>query len=360
MQLHTHGPKSLKDASFTRITAIPILVLLALCSRFAHCAPAQDSEASVQALAPAAPAALTVKECQDGSDGQPAIKPSSAVTLTEAKSDASQTLEKFSVSSGSGSTLVTTHIATSYMPTFNSKPEDSTHWYNDLGFDLSASVNAQNQTQSSYLLQEVLTRYGGVINLYFSAAGRNPCNSIYTWKDRLQSLNHLYIYDFLYDRNPWRADQGMAFISHGLGYRAIKEQLSGSGYAGVGSAYVGVGFDGPLFNVLNSSPDAKKDSLGKSAKPSNTATNQPGFISLELYVAENVTSASALSTMFDTRTTRNTYATWGASFKAGLGGCFSINADYSKAFSTSSEPFLKDVILVSVGYNRPTETSTCS
>jgi hypothetical protein len=64
--------------------------------------------------------------------------------------------------------------------------------------------------------------------------------------------------------------------------------------------------------------------------------------------------------MFDTRTTRNTYATWGASFKAGLGGCFSINADYSKAFSTSSEPFLKDVILVSVGYNRPTETSTCS
>ena len=104
----------------------------------------------------------------------------------EAKQQSTEVLQKFAVSSGSGSTIVTTHIASAYAPMLlpNDPKAPAVRPWNDLGIDLSASLNAQNQTESDYLRQELLTRYGGVGNMYFSLAGRNPCNSLYHWGDR--------------------------------------------------------------------------------------------------------------------------------------------------------------------------------
>lgn len=267
-------------------------------------------------------------------------------------------LQKFAVTSGSGSTIVTTHVATAYAPMFvGITPSPTTggdrkiergHLWNDLGLDLSASVNAQNQSDTSYLRQELLTRFGGVGNMYLSLAGRNPCNALYSWGDRMKSLDRIYIIDQLLGHQPATSQQLMAYISHGLGVKAIKEHVTGSNYSGLGTAYIGLGFDGPLFNF------ADTDSTKVTHKPPAAA----GFISLEVYAAENLGSKNAFTSMFPGYDARRNFASWGTNFRAAVGGCFDLAVTYASALDASSRKYLPGTTLLTFGYNRPTDSSS--
>jgi hypothetical protein len=300
------------------------------------------AEAEAADLASPAAAAATAKEAQKTQQDQ-----------------STGVLQKFSVTSGSGSTIVTTHIATAYAPMFVQNTPSSTtknnaidrgHLWNDLGLDLSASLNAQNQSNTSYLRQELLMRYGGVGNLYFTLAGRNPCNALYSWGDRMKSLDRIYFMDQIQGRQPATSQQLMAFVSHGLGIKALKEQVSGTSYTGLGTAYLGLGFDGPLFDFSDS------DSKTVTHKPPAAA----GFISFEVYAAENLGSKAAFVSMFASDNVRRNFASWGANFHAAVGGCFDLSISYASPFDAFTRKYLPGTTLLTFGYNRPSDSNNKS
>jgi hypothetical protein len=238
---------------------------------------------------------------------------------TTSSSVSVQAFPKFATSLANNSQLVTTHLVSAFMPMwlqgdndFNSfksladlAPHVNSHAINDLGFDISSSVPITSATIGDYARQELLTRTGGLLNMYASLSGRNYSNVAYAWGNRTANLDRLYWVDLFGDTQPASAKEALAFISQGMGVKALKTSLSGTGSIGAqGTAYVGVGFDGPLFLAAQDPTAASK-----------SAENTPnGMASLELYVSENVINQPAVNALLGAKAGGNSYFALGANF----------------------------------------------
>jgi len=155
-------------------------------------------------------------------------------------------------------------------------PYVNSHLYNDLGFDISTSVPIQSATLADYAKQELLLRHGGLVNLYGSLAGKNFANAIYKWGDRASNIDRSYFVDTLQHVEPATAQQAMLFWSHGLGIKALKTQLEGTGDIGLqGTVYLGIGADGPLFvRDIDSAKVGERKACFQSKDSLHTTTSQ--------------------------------------------------------------------------------------
>lgn len=264
-------------------------------------------------------------------------------TTTKEDNSSVDPLAKFKVSSASGSRLVTAHIATSFTPAFLSTT-DGTSWKSRIGMDISASVPAESVTLQQYAKHALLTLDGGILNIYGSPAGRDP--KVYppklqdgtpdgTPNPRESAWDHLYM---IREPAPGQTsvpqEQLLGYWKMGIGGRAIKKSLEGSEYAGIGTAYLGVGFDGPMF----SGRDSKRDG--------NT-----GWFSIEAYGVANIMNKGTLTTLFEQPNEKRNLNSVGAKVAIGLPGRFFLSATYGKALGSFGRDHIKDIAVVSFGYN---------
>jgi hypothetical protein len=288
-----------------------------------------------------------------------------------------QTLKSFGVSGSGDSQLATAEIAQTVFPILVGKethfvstdPAGSLYPYQGIGVHLTAAAPIQNATFTDYARQELLGRNTGMINGYISLfAGRKTKTGdrcAYEWGARKTTLDHIY---FAIVGEGWHLprrvsnasdttsaktsqsdatpnavepNQGLLFLSHGLGPRAIKTSLSGSGeLAAAGTAYVGLGIDGPLFDLGNLS--------------------NAGGLSLEVYASTNYMNHGALEKMFNVSHAPSTFNTFGVSLKAYVTSRFSINLDYGKGLGSFGSTYLKDATILSFGYNTDSGSSQSS
>ena len=187
-----------------------------------------------------------------------------------------------------------------------------------------------------YGKQALLSLNGGVANLYVSAAGRDLCNLVFDWEPRRTAVDHAYIIN-----TPVTANELIAYVVDGVGLRAVKTALSGNGYGAVGTAYLGFGFDGPLF------------SLDGTSMAGRSVDSSTGLLSFQVYASVNGINPSTLHDLFGTNNAPHVFETWGANLRVALPGRFSLNLDYSRGIGGFGSTTLKDLAMVSVGYNRP-------
>jgi hypothetical protein len=213
---------------------------------------------------------------------------------------------------------------------------------NTIGFDISASLPVQTAALADYGREELLGRYGGAANIYFNLlAGRDLNAPLFRWGDRRQAVDRIYILDAFPPGETVSANQALVFISHGIGVHAIKTQIQGSAFAAAGSAYLGIGADGPLYDVTQ--------------KPSDDTTG--GGLSLELYGTANVVNPRTLNTLFKVTNSHSTYYAVGVNFSAGLPGKFSISVEYTKGIGAVGRT-LGEVTMFNFSYNKPGEAKT--
>lgn len=263
-------------------------------------------------------------------------------------------LSSFNTSTTNGSSLVTAHIATAYAPAFREPNGDNAlfkngvffrreakkseegvrdlRYWNAIGVDISASLPAQSATLKDYGKQALLTLDGGVINVLGAFAGRNEKVGVPVPDPRVVAFDHVYLLGA--DEN-----QMLMYVKQGIGGRAVKTALQGNGYAGLGTAYLGFGVDGPLLSTRAGSSDPNS-----------------GWIMLEAYATANVINPSTLNKLFQTDTKTHSLPVGSARFRIGLPGRFYLSAEYSKAFGTFGKK-VGDVAVISFGYNSDTKTT---
>jgi hypothetical protein len=280
-----------------------------------------------------------------------------ALTIPQQAASSNSTLQafpKFNASMANNSQLATTHFVKAFLPVGlrgcadfkeqaradkvrQADPDVNSHWYNDIGFDISSSVPISSASLPDYAKQELLTRDGALLNLYASFSGRNYTNEAYSWGDRLANVDRLYWIDALDHRQPATAKQALAFFSQGLGIRALKTKLEGTGDLGaLATLYGGIGFDGPLFS-----------SEAKEGTPD-------GMVSLELYVSANVANRNAMRTLLNNPDAPGGYETFGANLTMFVTDRIGIQLQYSGAFGHAADHSIGHVAMLTIGYNKPT------
>jgi len=93
-----------------------------------------------------------------------------------------------------------------------------------MGFDLTASLPVENATFLDYFRHELLARRGGLLNLYMSYTGRNPCPASGELVNfRLAETDRVY-----FSRDSPDKQKALFFWSHGVGGRILKTDLPGT------------------------------------------------------------------------------------------------------------------------------------
>lgn len=304
-------------------------------------------------------------EPESGSVAEPGSQmPSNATTCPTTSTSTAQTVSKFGISDSGDSQLVTGEIAETVFPILlggnilsKDDPAASLSPGQGVGLHITAAAPVQNATFNDYARQELLGRNTGLLNGYISlfAGRKTPPGSrcAYAWGARKSSLDHIY-----FALTGWhlpkrvaksdssdsmQPDQGLLFLSHGLGPRAIKTSLMGTGeLAAAGTAYVGLGIDGPLFEVGSS------------------GVENAGGLSLEVYASANYMNHGALEKMFNIAAAPSAFYTAGVSLRAYLNTRFSINLDYGKGLGSFGRSALKEATILSFGYNTNTPSSGTS
>jgi len=263
-------------------------------------------------------------------------KPDEAAASNDKVSEADLVsgFDGLAVTRAAQSTLVTTPIASVFAP-LTMAPEGK--FYRALGFDISASLPVENATFEDYARHQLLARKGGLLNFYVSLTGRDVSESeCEITAFRKGFVNRIYLH-----RDEMTADKALFFVSQGMGGRVIKTALPGDTMAGLFTAYVGFGVDGPLFDG-----DSARNVLDRSAA---------GLYSLELYGAYNALNKRTLGKMFGVEGAPKHFTTAGARFLFNLPGNFNLQLEYSKALGTFGKENLRDLVMLSFGYKKEKE-----
>lgn len=242
-------------------------------------------------------------------------------------------LGSFKVSSSNGSNLVTARVATAYTPAFMGT-FDRTHWLSRLGLDVSASLPAETTTLKEYGRQALMTLDGGVLNVYASLAGRDrkyykPELADGVPNPRDQAFDHLYLV-----KRPKSQEQLLAYLKLGMGGRAVKTALEGTGFAGVATAYLGLGLDGPLLT-----------------ERWGARTDTTGWFNIEAVAVANLLNKRTLTTIFEEPYAKRSFSSVGAKAVINLPGRFFLSAQYAKALGSYGRAFIGDISVISFGYN---------
>jgi hypothetical protein len=124
--------------------------------------------------------------------------------------------------------------------------------------------------------------------------------------------------------------------------RAVKTSLSDSTMAGMGTAYLGIGFDGPLITDLT---DTKFSS-------------RTGWLVLEAYGTANGVNPRTMHELFGETTPHKGFFTLASRMKIGLPGQFYLSAEYARAFGSSyMKSHIGDTAIISFGYNNDATVS---
>lgn len=258
-----------------------------------------------------------------------------ATALAEAKgqgpsNDIVSVLDSLALAGSGKSTLATTQIARVFTPI---GMISTTETFPAVGFDVSASLPVTNATFQDYAKHELLFRRGGLLNMYLSYAGRNPCKLAGEMDSfRRNETDHIY-----FNRAAAGADKVMGFVSHGIGGRMIKTELPGQSTAGMFSTYLGVGIDAPLF-------DGSNDNLKKKTPA--------GVWSLETYLSYNVLNSKTLGRMFNLQDGPRGYGTYGIYFQFNLVDNYQIKLEHMKGLGGFGRSQLGDLTLLTVTYRR--------
>ncbi len=265
-------------------------------------------------------------------------------------------LSNFNLKTSNNSSLVTGHIATAYAPAWRNRcgeassktrgaNEDCTtvsdprqlNFWNAIGVDISASLPAQSATVQDYGKQALLTLTGGVINIYGAFAGRTEDPKKPPPDDRVLAFDHIYPND------ATAANEMEFYVKQGIGGRAVKTSLEGSGYGGVGTAYLGVGVDGPLLSSRSGGSDSNA-----------------GWTTLEVFATANAINSRTLNTIFKTTNAPSSVSSASARFVISLPGRFYMSVEYAKAFGSYGRSTLRDTSIFSFGYNTDTKQTVSS
>jgi hypothetical protein len=282
-----------------------------------------------------------------------------AAQQTKSSTESLQAFPKFNTSIANNSELVTTHFVSAFMPMWlfgadnfkqsndELKPYANSRFYNDLGFDISSSVPISSASLADYAKQELLTRNGGLLNMTVSFSGRNYANEAYAWGNRAANLDRLYFLDLRTDQTqPATAKQGLMFLSQGIDVKALKTSLTGTSTLGAqGMAYVGLGFDGPLFLAAEDATTVAKD----------TTNNPGGMVSLEGYVSENFVNGQALTALVGASNPGHTYFSWGVNLSLYVTNNIGMQVQYAAAQDSGIGRSIGHVAMFTIGY---TKTST--
>lgn len=240
-------------------------------------------------------------------------------------------LADFSTKKSNGSNLVTAHIATAYAPLFL---ENKSHFVpHALGVDISAAIPAQSATLKDYGKQAMLTLDGGIVNIFASIPGYDHQKIVQGTSPR--NFDRFYYYKPK-DGDWSKAEPGqlLFYTKGGLGGRAIKTALEGNGYAGLATAYLGFGVDGPLLNNL----DGKKDS-------------KAGWVSLEAFGVANAGNKTTFQKLFGGTPDRSVLPSWAANFSITLPGQFYLTVGYYRALGTYGRTSVGGTTVLAFGYN---------
>jgi hypothetical protein len=253
-------------------------------------------------------------------------------------------LTTFNASTSNGSTLATVHIATAFSPALLKTSEDLnkefpkrwyTRWYNDIGVDISASTPVQTATLPQYGKHALLTLDGGLVNVYGAFAGRDLLQGTFKPLDDGQDNPRLNNWDRIYLVDSETPEIILGYLKQGIGIRAVKTALTGTGMGGLGTFYLGGGFDGPLLS-----------SRDRFSKDPNA-----GWFSIDAYGTANAINRSTLKLLFGETASRNGFFTVGAKAKIGLPGKFFLSAEYARALDKFGKAHIGNVSVVSFGYN---------
>lgn len=283
---------------------------------------------------------------------------------TTSAKESIQAFPKFNASLADNSQLVTTHFVSAFIPMWlynrdqiehpknaDETPTDASelaprvnaHFWNDLGFDVSSSVPISAATVADYAKQELLIRDGGLLNIYVSLSGRDYSNEAYRWGNRKSNLDRSYWVDVIDGRQPATSNEALGFISHGIGIKALKTQLTGTGNLGAqANAYVGWGFDGPLFKAAQEGTNA-----------ANTANTADGVVSFEMYASMNWVTHGALVNLVGTTLRQNTFYSYGANLTFFITDTIGIQLQFASAQNTGVGHSVGHVAMLSFGYNKP-------
>jgi hypothetical protein len=241
-------------------------------------------------------------------------------------------LDALAVAGSGKSMLATTQLARVITP-MDVLPDiiDPKETVPAMGFDLTASLPVENATFLDYFRHQLLTRKGGLLNLYTSYTGRNPCRgSGELLNFRLAETDRVY-----FNRDTPGEQKALFFWSHGLGGRALKTELPGTKTAGMFTAYFGVGMDGPLFTDV---VDTK---------------SPPGVFSFEIYYSYNKLNKKTLKEAFALSDEPTSFRTYGINFRFNLPGSYQIKVEHLKGVGSFAKERLGDLTLLSVAYKKP-------
>jgi hypothetical protein len=273
-----------------------------------------------------------------------------------------QAFPKFNTSIANNSQIATTHLVKAFMPVWLLSSTDmqrrlekkqrgsaldpyvNSHAWNDIGFDLSTSLPVNNATLEDYGRQELLGRYGGLANLYLSFSGRSYTNDAYLWGNRAANLDRLYLVDLLSERQPASPREALGFLSQGFGLKALKTSLTGTDSLGAeATAYVGWGFDGPLF--LISSSDTTDPSSADDPDPA-------GMASFEVYASGNWVNGAAAKALAQGTGGNQAFAAIGASLSMSITSSVAIEVQYVQGIGGGAGKALGHMATLTIGYNR--------
>jgi hypothetical protein len=290
---------------------------------------------------------------------------------TQSSVDSVQTFPKFNASFANNSQLATTQFVKAFLPTWLERGTDFTttvpsggasvdgylkkldpyvnsHAWNDIGLSISSSVPISGATLKDYGAQEVLTHDGGLVNLYASLSGRTYSNEAYNWGDRKANLDRLYFIDIWGGRQPATAKQALAYITEGIGVKALKTTLTGNVDLGVqGTAYVGIGIDGPLFYATQDAQTVN----------SKLTTGPAGMVSLDTAISYNFINRTALDAMFGPNSAGQKYLASATTLQLYITNSIGIQLQYSVPFESSVNHSIGHVAMLKIGYNQPTSAS---
>jgi hypothetical protein len=274
------------------------------------------------------PSLTVAVECSKESKDPKDMQEKEKATEDADKSAKVSVLDALALGSSGKSMLATTQLARVFSPISMGSPKTTIP---ALGFDLTSSLPVENASFLDYARHQLLLRRGGVVNLYTSLTFRNPCNVSSELLDfRLSELDRTY-----FNRDSPGDQKALGFWSHGLGARIIKTELPGEKTAGMFTAYLGIGVDGPLFEgeVNSKTP--------------------PGVFSLEGFVSYNMLNKRTLKEMFALPDEQKDYATYGINFRFNLPGSFQIKLEHLRGLGSFGKNTLGDLTPLSVAYKKP-------